>query len=103
MEFWLIYTLKLEDECWYVGRTTQKAFKNRMKDHWNGKGSNFTRLHKPIRIYDIQVYDRGLTIAEAEGYENKQTLKMASLNGNNYVRGGGYTQETPTWPKPQLL
>jgi predicted GIY-YIG superfamily endonuclease len=98
MEYWLIYTLKLKDDCWYVGRTTQKAFKSRMNDHWRGKGSNFTILHPPIRIYDIQVVDRSLSTPEAEAYENKQTIKMASIWGKEYVRGGGYCQAEPRWP-----
>lgn len=98
MMCWIIYTLKLEDGCWYVGRTTQRAFKDRMKDHWNSKASNFTTLHKPIRIYDVQLYDRSLTEAEAEAYENSQTIKLASIWGTENVRGGGYCQESPRWP-----
>lgn len=98
MNYWIIYTLKLTDDCWYVGRTTQWAFKDRMKDYWNGRATWFTEKHQPIRIYDVQIYSRDLTDPETEVYEDKQTLKMAKLRGYDHVRGGGYTQREPHWP-----
>lgn len=101
MNYWIVYTLKLHDNCYYIGLTTQMAFKERMKNHWNGNAyaSSFTRTHKPLRIYDIQIYPRTLESKEAEALENVQTLKIAKLFGYDRVRGGGYTQEQPNWPR----
>jgi predicted GIY-YIG superfamily endonuclease len=96
----VIYTLKLEDECWYVGYTTTNAFKQRMHHHWDHatKGSMWTRLHKPIRVYNIDTYDRGLSGSEMGKLEDEKTLKLAKLYGTDKVRGGGYCQMEPVWP-----
>jgi predicted GIY-YIG superfamily endonuclease len=98
-EYWIIYVLKLENDCWYVGRTTQKAFKNRMNSHWGGRGSWFTIENRPIKLHDIEVYPRSLSGSEAEFYENKRTLKIRHDTDNESVRGGGYTQRQPHWPE----
>ena len=98
--YWIIYTLRLEDDCWYVGSTTTRAFKDRMADHWKqaGKGSNWTALHKPIMVQDIDVHDRNLSASEIARLEDKRTLILAKSLGCQYVRGGGYCQSFPRWP-----
>lgn len=81
---WIIYTLKLEGNCWYVGSTTTRAFKRRMNHHFNGGD---------------QAAKWTLTTAEIARLEDAQTLKMVSLHGTYCVRGGGYCQTVvePSW------
>lgn len=100
--YWIVYTLKLEDRCWYVGTTTTLAFTKRMNDHWNqaGKGSQWTRLHKPVMVQAIDVYPRSLTTSEICKLEDARTLQLANNHGAERVRGGGYCQAMPKWTKP---
>jgi len=101
--YWIVYTLQLEDDCYYVGSTTTKAFKQRMKDHWAGvdggiKGSLWTRTHHPVMVQDIDVHPRSLTVSEICKIEDKRTLTLAKSIGHHRVRGGGYCQMQPVWP-----
>ena len=100
----IIYVLKLEDDCWYIGWTTTNCFKQRMKDHWAqlGKGSKWSELHKPVRVYDIETYDRSLTGPEIARIEDSVTLKYGAIYGYDKVRGGGYSQMFPMWPPPKV-
>lgn len=96
----IIYILQLEDDCWYIGWTTTNAFKKRIKDHWAqaGKGSIWSTLHKPVRVYDMLTYDRSLTESQINRIEDTITLKYGRLYGFDKVRGGGYCQMMPVWP-----
>lgn len=90
-----LYVLKLDDECWYIGSC--KNVNGHFERHVRGKGAYFTKMHKPIRIYeiiDIKTYDT----KEASMLENSLTLKYAKKYGTRYVRGGGYSQTKPKWP-----
>ena len=100
VNYWIIYTLKLKDNCWYVGSTTSLAFKRRMKAHWTGSGSKWTSTHSPERIYDIDVFPRELSSQQIALLEDKQTLKIVAERGTYCVRGGGYCQTIiePSWP-----
>ena len=44
-----IYILELEKGKYYVGRTEHK--KNRINDHFVGRGSVFTRKYNPKKFY----------------------------------------------------
>ena len=46
-----VYILELEDECWYVGITLNLNV--RLGQHWAGQGSNWTKLHKPLRLVEV--------------------------------------------------
>ena len=96
--YWIVYVLKLQDDCWYVGRTTQKMFTARMNKHWKGTASLFTKVHKPLRVWELEIYPRSLSNSEAEAYENKKTIELAIKHTGHYVRGGGYCQASPHWP-----
>lgn len=51
----IIYVLKLENDKFYIGITYNLNF--RFAQHLAGEGSNWTALHKPIKIHegDIKV------------------------------------------------
>lgn len=78
----LVYILKLEDDCWYVGTTSNMNY--RLAQHNFGQGSKWTRVHRPIAIAEVLV--GGLQI------ERVKTLEYMRKYGYNMVRGGGWCQ-----------
>ena len=78
-----IYILELEQNKYYIGKTTNIAF--RLKDHFTSNGSAWTRKYKPIQVQSI--------IADCDDYdEDKYTLKYMEKYGINNVRGGSFCQ-----------
>lgn len=91
---YVLYVLQLEHNCWYIGIT--KNIYARFAAHKKGRGANWTRLHKPIKVFQtIEIYTK--TMSEAAKQEDKLTLEYASLYGQDKVRGGGYCQTKPLW------
>ena len=77
----LIYVLELENNKYYVGKTSR--IEKRFKNHLNGEGSQFTKKYKPIKIY--RVYKK---LSEFD--EDNYTKKYMKLFGIDNVRGGSY-------------
>jgi predicted GIY-YIG superfamily endonuclease len=46
-----VYVLKLEDDRYYVGRTSN--FMQRMNEHFRSGGSEYTKKYKPIKIVEV--------------------------------------------------
>ena len=46
-----VYVLELEDNRYYVGRTSN--FIQRMNEHFTSNGSIYTKKYKPIKIIEI--------------------------------------------------
>ena len=90
-----LYILELTDGKYYVGIT--RDMDKRYKQHLKGKGSNWTRLHKPVRIKQV-IETTTKVESEAALMEDKLTIETAIQYGLNNVRGGGYCQTRPTWP-----
>ena len=80
-----IYCLLLEDKHFYIGQTTN--VQARFLLHSNGKGSNWTKLHKPIKILEYDTYDN-VTESECVDLEDKKTQEYADIYGTDMVRGG---------------
>ena len=81
MIFTLVYVLRLEDDCYYVGITTNLNL--RYCQHVTGRGgSKWTRLHKPIEIVSVVVGDNTR--------ENEITRELMRTHGWENVRGGPY-------------
>lgn len=78
-----LYVLQLEDNKWYVGKTTDIAV--RFKQHASGKGSVWTKSYKPVKLVETRrlkdQYD-----------ENNTTKEYMKKYGIDNVRGGSYTQ-----------
>lgn len=90
----LIYVLKLEHGCWYVGMS--RNVERRFKAHQKGK-TIWTKEHPPVEIYEVR--ETGLNSdSEASKIEDEITLEYAKQYGVEYVRGGGYCQRKPVWP-----
>ncbi len=78
-----IYILELEENKYYIGKTTNIAF--RLKDHFTSNGAAWTRKYKPIQVESI--------IADCDDYdEDKYTLKYMEQYGINNVRGGSFCE-----------
>lgn len=89
-----LYVLKLEDDCWYIGST--RNIEKRFKEHNKGKGSNWTRAHKPIEIYETR--ETGTNHDSTAGkLEDQLTIEYALKYCAQRVRGGGYVQREPRW------
>lgn len=80
------YVLKLEHDCYYVGRT-QKTVEERFQEHQSGSSSTWTKLHKPCSIIKHFASDD-------EWQEDALVLKWMSKiqDGIDKVRGGSYSK-----------
>ena len=81
-KFFTIYVLRLRHKCIYVGKTNN--LQQRLKTHNLGGGPHWTRIHKPIEvIFSINTDDPYM--------EDKITKELVAEFGEEYVRGGSYT------------
>lgn len=86
-----IYVLRLAEFKYYVGSTSSPN--QRIKDHFEGRGSAWTKKYPPIEVLEIYC-------APPE-QEQIKTLEMMALKGYPNVRGGSYCQvEMNFIPKP---
>ena len=77
-----IYTLKLKQGKYYVGKTSHPNF--RIESHFNSEGSGWTKMYNPIKILEI--------IPNCDDYdEDKYTNIYMDKYGIDNVRGGSYT------------
>ena len=77
----MVYTLELENGCYYVGWS--KCFESlgfRLGHHFTGQGAAWTKLHQPCRVISVELGDKNL--------ERDTTLKLASQHTWEKVRGG---------------
>lgn len=76
-----IYTLKLTNGKYYVGKTTNPSF--RLDNHFNSNGSSWTMKYKPIKILEL--------IPNCDDYdEDKYTRIYMDKYGIDNVRGGSF-------------
>lgn len=79
-----IYILKLQNGKYYIGKTHH--LKNRMNDHFNSKGSSWTKIHPPLKI--LKQYKTNDSFEE-----DKMTLMYMKDKGINNVRGGSFSSK----------
>jgi hypothetical protein len=78
-----IYILELENNKYYVGKTTNPNF--RLEQHFTNSGSQWTKKYKPIKILELK--------QNCDDYdEDKYTRMYMDKYGINNVRGGSYVQ-----------
>lgn len=79
----LLYVLQLENGKYYVGKTTD--IKRRVEEHNKGKGSEWTKIHKPVKVLETRK-------VKDEHDENNTTKDLMKKYGMENVRGGSYSQ-----------
>ncbi len=78
-----IYTLLLENNKYYVGKTNNPDF--RLESHFSSNGSVWTKTHKPIKLLEL--------IPDCDNYdEDKYVIKYMEKYGIYNVRGGSFSQ-----------
>lgn len=78
-----IYILKLQNDKYYVGKTNKLNL--RVNEHFEGDGSAWTKLYKPIEISQV--------IKNCDTYdEDKYTIKTMAKYGIDNVRGGSFVK-----------
>ena len=84
----VLYVLQLEHGCYYVGQSS--GFEERVEDQFKGKGSAWTRVHRPIKVLSTRPAEtKNWKLAEA--IENQLTLTLMRTHGWQRVRGGFWT------------
>lgn len=78
-----LYVLELEDDKWYVGKSSDVA--RRFEQHKQGRGAAWTKEYKPIRIVET----RPITSVHDETNATKDLMKKYGVDN---VRGGAYAQ-----------
>lgn len=86
-----VYVLKLENNCYYIGFSTN--IDKRIEDHFNGNGALWTRKNKPLSV--LKIYDE-----KTLNFENYLTEKAIKKVGYNYVRGGDHLYFHKKYGKP---
>ena len=81
----VIYVLLLNDNCYYIGKTT-KHVDERFNEHMKGSAA-WTMLHRPIKIIETLNTTNPM---EEDSLTKKYMLKYGIEN----VRGGSYTKIT---------
>ena len=78
-----IYVLELENNKYYVSKTTNPDF--RLEQHFNSFGSQWTKKYKPAKILEL--------LPNCDDYdEDKYTIKYMEKYGINNVRGGSFCE-----------
>ncbi len=89
-----LYVLQLEGGKYYVGKTDN--LEKRFSEHKTGRGSEWTKLHKPVKILET----RNMYSNEDENNVTKELMKKY---GYDNVRGGSFVQkEIPDYVKKTL-
>ena len=81
-----VYVLALEDGCYYVGKS--KRVHPRIRAHFRGKGSEWTKEHEPV---EVVLTEKVGTSEEAKKREKELVDEYISEYGKEKVRGAGYT------------
>ena len=73
-----VYTLKLQDNCWYAGYSADPE--TRIASHFLGRGARWTQLHPPISVESLQPGTQKL--------EDVITIALMVKHGFQQVHGG---------------
>lgn len=78
-----IYCLLLENDKYYIGKTKNPQY--RLEDHLKGRGSSWTRLHKPIKLIEL--------INNCDDYDEDKYVRIyMDKYGIDNVRGGSFSK-----------
>lgn len=80
----IVYILKLRGDKYYIGTTEMHGLDQRLKSHFNGGGSTWTKLHPPIEVVETI---KGCS----KVVEKLKTLEYMIKYGWQNVRGGAWS------------
>jgi len=89
-----VYVIQCENDKWYIGHTDRPGIE-RLLEHFSGKGSEWTKLHRPI--YTI------CCIPGTKKDEDILTLLYMLHYGWDNVRGGSWCRTTYKNPPERFL
>lgn len=95
-----LYVLELENGKFYVGQA--KDPDRRIRKHFNGSGSEWTRMHRPIRELSRQSLE-GADYRTGELAENELVLQLMRQYGHHNVRGGFFANTSSEHVEKNLL
>ena len=84
------YKLNLKDGKKYVGFTANPS--KRLQQHFQGKGSEWTKKHPPTSVSYIKKHE---SIKTAKKAETKEYCSSKNKHGADNVRGAGNTRSVP--------
>jgi hypothetical protein len=77
-----IYCLLLEENKFYIGKTVNPDY--RLGDHFKGRGSEWTKLYKPIKVLEL--------IEDCDDYDEDKYVRIyMDQHGIENVRGGSFS------------
>ena len=77
-----IYCLLLEQNKFYIGKTVNPDY--RLEDHFKGRGSEWTKLYKPVKILEL--------IEDCDDYDEDKYVRIyMDQHGIENVRGGSFS------------
>jgi hypothetical protein len=79
-----VYILKCKHDCYYIGKTRGSYFKE-IDNHFQGKGCEWTKLHKPVRLEILRHFCN-------ETDDDFYTQLYITRYGLDKVRGGSFSQ-----------
>ena len=90
---WWLYAIALEQGKYYVGITSRKDPRDRLRQHGGAYGASWTKKYKPLKpIQPLALKDLGrITQTAAEQQEQDLFEEYAKVHGLRNVRGGRVT------------
>lgn len=95
-----LYVLQLENGKFYVGQA--KDPDRRIRKHFNGSGSEWTRLHSPVKEL-MRESLQDVDYRTAELAENELVLKLMRQYGFHNVRGGFFANTSVEHVEKNLI
>ena len=102
---YLVYQLKLVKDKHYFGTTWWERKKERMEEHYEGRGSKWTRRFPPVKdgvVNQWLIHDR----KKAYAFENAKCEQFLERHGIDSTRGGlqnyGNTGNYHFWVRKHL-
>ncbi len=97
----IVYALRLEEDKYYVGYTA-RPIDERLAEHLNGEGAEWTKLYRPLSVLETRPSSIKPSKAISTGEENRLTLEMMQKYGWQNVRGGRWCRTEMSSPPPEL-